>query len=92
MILDLPQDEQDELYDFYCQFGSFDKNGRVIGLFQHRAAAVDSSDRDIPWEAFQQGLIPDDVREMEDADEARVDQTRARQIDAIFTQFLQPQG
>jgi len=61
----------------------------VIGLFQHRAAAVDSSERDIPWEEYRRGLIPDDVREMEAADEARTDQTRARQIDAIFTQFLQ---
>jgi len=82
-VLALPQHEQDLLYDFYCTFGNFDKDGKHVGLFRRAAAVIDNSTRDIVWGDFVEGnlntieVAQDEVRSGDIPD-------RAAQVDAYF--------
>jgi hypothetical protein len=85
-ILDLPQEEQDELYDFYCRYGQWDQDGKPIGLFKTTRAVIDDAELDVPWADFSTNtLAPQIVAQTDpDADESA---QRARAVDAYFASF-----
>lgn len=83
----MPQYQQDELYDFYCQFGNHDEKGRVIGLFRARAS-VTGLERDISWADFKAGRLPAEMRAQEAKEDAAARSHRTRQADAVFGMLL----
>jgi hypothetical protein len=82
----LPQDEQDELFDFYCEYGQFDAQGRSVGLFTRRAPVRDSAPLDVSWDDFQAKRIPQHIIAMTAPKRHASDRERA--VDSFWSAFI----
>jgi hypothetical protein len=76
------------LFDFYCDFGTYDKDGKVTGIFRRAPAVRDSATMDISWADFQaMRLKAETAKQQQEADAMQRGQ-RVAQVDTFWASMF----